>query len=164
MQLRLLRRLARLGLAALFAIAPLAACSDSFVDEAVAATPAQLDVVTVRIDTGKKVHSYRTEVARTPEQQGRGMMYRKAMARDTAMLFPFPEPRMASFWMANTYVPLDIIFISSEGRVINVGEGVPLSTATVESTGPAAAVLELYRGEAARIGLEPGDRISWPTR
>ncbi|MDO9487814.1 MAG: DUF192 domain-containing protein [Sphingomonadaceae bacterium] len=158
------RRLVRFGLAALFALAPLAACNDPFIDEAAAATPAPLETVTVRIKTGTKVHSYRAEVARTPEQQSRGLMYRTTMPRDAGMIFLFPEPRMASFWMANTYVPLDIIFISAEGRVVNVGEGVPLSTATVESTGLASTVLELNRGEAARIGLKPGDRISWASR
>jgi len=164
MRFRPERRLVRFGLAALFAIGPLAACNDPFIDEAVAATPAQLDIVTVRIDTGRKIHSYKAEVARTPEQQSRGLMYRKAMARDAGMIFLFAEPRMASFWMANTYLPLDIIFISAEGRVINVGEGVPLSTATVESTGPASTVLELNRGEAARIGLKPGAKVTWATR
>ena len=158
------KRLARLACAALVALVPLAACNDPFVDEAVAATPTQLDMVTVRIEAGKKTHSYRAEVARTPEQQAQGLMHRKAMARDAGMIFLFPEPRMASFWMANTYLPLDIIFISPQGRVVNVGEGVPLSTATVESTDWAGAVLELNRGEAARIGLKPGDKISWAKR
>lgn len=158
-------RLALAALAALFALTPLAGCNDPFVDEAVAATPAQLDVVTVRIETAKgKVHAYKAEVARTSDQQARGLMYRRAMARDTGMIFPFAEPRMASFWMANTYLPLDIIFISPAGRVINVGEGVPLSTATVESTAPASAVLELNRGEAARIGLTAGDKVTWAKR
>lgn len=161
---RLDRRLARTGLAAMLFVLPLAACSDPFVDEAVAATPARREVVNVRIETDKRVHSYKAEVARTPEQQAQGLMYRKAMARDAGMIFPFPQPRMASFWMANTLLPLDIIFISPEGRVINVGEGVPLSTATVESTAPAGSVLELNRGEAARIGLKAGDRISWSKR
>lgn len=158
------RRLARVALAALFAFVPLAACNDPFVDEAVAATPARLDIVTVRIEAGKTVHSYKAEVARTPEQQAQGLMYRKAMARNAGMIFLFPEPRMASFWMANTYLPLDIIFISPDGRVVNVGEGVPLTTTTVESTDWAGAVLELNRGEAARIGLKAGDKVSWATR
>jgi uncharacterized membrane protein (UPF0127 family) len=151
--------------AAALAALPLAACQDPVVEEASAATPAQLDVVDVRIATADgRTHRYKAEVARTPEQQGRGLMYRRTMARDAGMIFLFPEPRMASFWMANTYLPLDIIFISPEGRVINVGEGVPLSTATVESTAPASTVLELNRGEAARIGLKAGDRVSWGGR
>jgi hypothetical protein len=164
MQCRPERRLVRLGLAALVALVPLAACNDPFIDEAVAATPAQAEIVTVRVEAGNKLHRYKAEVARTPDQQSRGLMHRKAMARDAGMLFLFPEPRMASFWMANTYLPLDIIFISPEGRVVNVGEGVPLTTQTVNSTAPAGSVLELNRGEAARIGLKPGDRISWGGR
>lgn len=164
MQLRTKRPLARFAVAALLAMAPLAACNDPFVDEAVAATPGQLDIVIVRVEAGKRIHRYRVEVARTPEQQAQGLMYRKAMARDAGMLFLFPEPRMAAFWMANTYLPLDIIFIATNGRVVNVGEGVPLSRATVVSTGPASSVLELNRGEAARIGLKAGDKISWAAR
>ena len=159
------RRRARLAAAALFALAALAACHDPFIEEASAAAPAKLDVVLVQIVTSDgKTHRYKAEVARTPEQQAQGLMYRRTMARDAGMLFPFPVPRMASFWMRNTYLPLDIIFISPQGRVVNVGEGVPLSEATVESTGPAGSVLELNRGEAARIGLAPGDRISWNNR
>ncbi len=158
-------RLARFAAAALLTLAPLTACHDPLVEEASAATPVRLEVVTVEIATSDgKTHRYKAEVARTPEQQSRGLMYRRTMARDAGMLFPFSEPRMASFWMANTHLPLDIIFISPQGRVVNVGEGVPLSLATVESTAPAGSVLELNRGEAARIGLAPGDRISWSGR
>jgi uncharacterized protein len=158
-------RLARFAIAAILTLVPLTACHDRLVEEASAATPAKLEVVTVTIATSDgRTHRYKAEVARTPEQQARGLMYRRTMARDVGMLFPFPEPRMASFWMSNTYLPLDIIFISPEGRVVNVGEGVPLRLDTVESTGPAGSVLELNRGEAARIGLSPGDRISWNDR
>ena len=158
-------RLGRLAVAALVSLASLAACHDPFVEEASAAAPSKLDVVSVQVRTADgKTHRYKAEVARTPEEQARGLMYRRAMPRDAGMLFLFPEARMASFWMANTYLPLDIIFISPQGRVLNVGEGVPLSEATVESTALAGAVLELNRGEAARIGLKSGDRISWTSR
>ena len=158
-------RFARFAMATLLAFAPLSACHDPFVEEASAATPARLDVVTVEVATADgRTHRYKVEVARTPEQQSRGLMFRRAMPRDVGMVFPFPEPRMASFWMLNTVLPLDIIFISPQGRVVNVGVGVPLSEATVESTGPSGSVLELNRGEAARIGLKPGDRISWSKR
>jgi uncharacterized membrane protein (UPF0127 family) len=160
---RLGKRLVRTGLAVL--LAGLAACHDPFAEAALAAPAAQqLDVVTVKVTAKGRTHSYRAEVARTPEQQAQGLMYRTKMARDAGMIFLFPQPRMASFWMANTYLPLDIIFISPDGKVINVGEGVPLTTSTVESTAPAGSVLELNRGEAARIGLKAGDRISWSAR
>lgn len=156
---------ARFAALVLGALVPLASCHAPLVDEASAAAPAKLDVTEVRIVTADgRVHRYVAEVARTPEQQARGLMYRRTMPRNVGMLFPFPQPRAASFWMMNTYLPLDIIFVSPQGRVLNVGEGVPLSTATVESTGPASAVLELNRGESKRIGLAPGDRISWQSR
>lgn len=155
-------RLARFAVAATLTFVPLTACHERLVEEASAATPARLDVVTVVIATSDgRTHRYKAEVARTPEEQSRGLMYRRTMARDAGMLFPFPEPRMASFWMSNTYLPLDIIFISPDGRVVNVGEGVPQTLDTVESTAPTGSVLELNRGEAARIGLAPGDRVSW---
>ena len=158
-------RRARLAALALLGLVPLSGCHDAFVEEASAATPTKLDVVTVSVVTADgKSHRYRAEVARTGEEQAQGLMHRRAMARDAGMLFPFDTPREASFWMANTYLPLDIIFISPEGRVLNVGEGVPLTTDTVTSAGTAGSVLELNRGEAARIGLKPGDRISWSTR
>lgn len=157
--------LARLTALALIALVPLSACHDSLIEEASAATPAKLDVVTVRIVTADgRTHRYKAEVARTAAEQAQGLMHRRTMARDAGMVFPFDKPRQASFWMANTYLPLDIIFISPEGRVLNVGEGVPLTTGTVESAGVAGSVLELNRGEAARIGLKPGDRISWSGR
>ncbi len=158
------KRLVRTGLAAL--LVGLAACHDPFAEEALAATPAAaaLDVVTVKVTAKGKVHSYKAEVARTPAQQAQGLMYRTKMAQGAGMLFPFPEPRMASFWMANTYLPLDIIFIAPDGKVINVGEGVPLTTQTVNATAPAGSVLELNRGEAARIGLKAGDKVSWAAK
>jgi len=157
--------LGRFAVAALVSLASLSACYDPFVEEASAAAPSKLHVVTVQVQTADgKMHRYKAEVARTPEAQARGLMHRRTMSPDAGMLFLFPEPRLASFWMANTYLPLDIIFISPQGRVVNVGEGVPLSETTIESTGLAGAVLELNRGEASRIGLKPGDRISWTGR
>ena len=148
-------------LAVAVAMVQLAACQSALVDSAEAA-PVALDRTTVTVTTSAgRTHAYKVEVARSPEQQARGLMYRKSMPRDAGMLFPFDPPRPASFWMANTDIPLDIIFIGADGRVPNVGAGKPLNQATVDSVGVAAAVLELNAGEAARIGLKPGDRIRW---
>lgn len=110
-------------------------------------------------DGGK--HAYKVEIAETGEQQAMGMMFRKEMARDTGMLFPMDPPRRAGFYMRNTYVPLDIIFIGADGRVLNIGSGRPLDETVIPSEGLAKAVLELRAGEARRIGLRPGDRIDW---
>jgi len=158
------KRVAAAALAA-FVFSSLPACRDPFAEAAVAAPASRLQVVPVRITTSDgRRHSYKAEVARTPEEQARGLMYRRSMPRDVGMLFPFSEPRVASFWMRNTYLPLDLLFISPDGRVLNVGRGRPLDETPIESDGPAAAVLELNQGEAARIGVKPGDRVSWGDR
>lgn len=121
-----------------------------------------LRVISLAIETASGIHRYRVEVAETPAQQARGMMFRKSMARDTGMIFPMDPPRPAAFWMRNTYVPLDIIFLSPDERVLNIAADVqPLSDTTRPSRGVAGAVLELKAGEAARIGLRPGDRVRW---
>jgi hypothetical protein len=86
------------------------------------------------------------------------------MPRDRGMLFPVSPPRTASFWMRNTWLPLDLVFIAPGGRVLNVGTGTPLSESFIESAGPVAAVLEINAGEAVRIGLKPGDRVRWGGR
>lgn len=106
-------------------------------------------------------HSYKVEVAGTPRQQATGMMYRKSMKRDEGMLFPMNPARPAGFFMRNTYVPLDIIFIGPDRKVLNIGQGKPLDETVIHSDGPVIAVLELKGGEAKRIGLKPGDRVEW---
>jgi uncharacterized membrane protein (UPF0127 family) len=128
----------------------------------VGAPNAGLRVITLPIETASGLHRYRVEVAETPEQQARGMMFRKSMARDSGMLFPMVPPRPAAFWMRNTYVSLDIIFLSPDERVLNIAAQVPpLTDTTRPSAGVTGAVLELKGGEAARIGLKPGDRVRW---
>ncbi|MFA7440960.1 MAG: DUF192 domain-containing protein [Sphingomonadaceae bacterium] len=107
------------------------------------------------------VHRYRVEVAETAQQQATGMMFRTEMPRDHGMLFPMRPARVATFYMRNTLVPLDIIFIATDNRVLNIGAGKPLDESIVASDGEAAAVLELNAGEAQRIGLQPGDHIGW---
>jgi uncharacterized protein len=114
------------------------------------------------VTAGGKLHAYMVEIAATPQQQATGMMYRKAMPPGTGMLFPMQPARPASFYMRNTYIPLDIIFIGPDRRVRNIGaNATPLSDALVSSAGPVSAVLELKGGEAARIGLKPGDKVAW---
>ncbi len=122
-----------------------------------------LAVVPLSITTSDgRVHRYRVEVAETPAQQATGMMHRTEMARDTGMLFPLGRPRPAAFWMRNTLIPLDIVFIDADGRVARIAARArPLSEDLIPSGGPVWAVLELKGGEAERIGLRPGDRVAW---
>lgn len=123
-----------------------------------------LRIIPLTIETaGGKRHAYKVEVAATPDQQAHGMMFRTTMPPGTGMLFPMDPPRPASFWMENTLIPLDLVFIGADGRIRNIVAGaVPKSRAPLASVGPVAAVLELRGGEAERIGARPGDKVAWP--
>jgi uncharacterized protein len=123
---------------------------------------ADLEQVQLCIQSKGKTHRFTVEIADTSQQQARGMMFRTELADDRGMLFPFTEARMASFWMKNTVIPLDIIFIRSDGVIENIGENAePYSTAHVESTGPVTAVLELRGGLTTEMGIVAGDKVAW---
>ena len=125
--------------------------------------PSGLEVVPVTVRTASAAHTFRAEVARTAEEQARGLMFRESLAPDAAMIFPFPQPRLASFWMRNTMIPLDMIFIRADGTIANIErETEPYSLDSRPSEGPVAAVLEIAGGRAAELGIEPGDTVSWP--
>lgn len=110
--------------------------------------------------TGKGRFAYTLDVAATPAQQQCGLMFRTSMPRNVGMAFPFAPPRSLSFWMENTPLPLDLIFVGADGRVVSVGTGVPFSRDLIDSRGVAARVIELNRGQARRMGLKPGDRVT----
>lgn len=114
----------------------------------------------VMFTTDKGQFAYTLEVAATPEQQECGLMYRKAMPRNIGMDFPLAEPRRATFWMENTDLPLDLVFVGPDGRVVSIGNGVPYSRAMIDSGGVTKRVIELNAGEAKRIGLKPGDKVA----
>lgn len=113
----------------------------------------------VVFETAKGRFPYVVEVAATTEQQACGMMFRETMKPRTGMRFPMSPPRAARFWMENTILPLDLIFVSPQGRVLNVLQGQPYSREGLSSAGITAEVIELAAGEAQRIGLKPGDRV-----
>ena len=120
---------------------------------------AGLRTAKVTFETTKGRFPYRVEIAATPEQQACGMMFREKMAPATGMSFPMSPARATGFWMENTILPLDIIFVSPGGRVLNVRQGQPYSRDVLSSDGVTADVIELAAGEAKRIGLKPGDRV-----
>ena len=121
-----------------------------------------LEVVPLVVRSGGKVHRFRVELARTPAEQARGLMFRDRMGPDEGMVFPLDRPRMAAFWMKNTVIPLDIIFIGTDGRILNIAANtVPYSLDSVLSDGTARAVLELNGGRAAQLGIAAGDRVEW---
>lgn len=107
--------------------------------------------------------AFRTEYAKTREAIEVGMMYRRSVERDMAMLFFMPDgDQMRSFWMKNTYVPLDIIFIDGRGTVVSIQKNaVPKSTQSLPSAGPASYVLEVLGGVSDELGIAPGTKITW---
>ncbi|RPF71074.1 DUF192 domain-containing protein [Aurantiacibacter spongiae] len=120
-----------------------------------------LEIVPVTITANDEDHTIAAEVAATREAQSRGLMFRTELGPDEGMLFLYDQPRILSFWMRNTVLPLDLIFIDATRRVINIGHGEPYNETSITSNRPGIAVLELNAGRAAELGLEPGDTIDW---
>jgi uncharacterized membrane protein (UPF0127 family) len=118
-----------------------------------------IDVVVVR--DGQRL-PFRVELAASEAAQARGLMFREQLGDDEGMLFPSDPPQPRSFWMKNTPLSLDIIFIGTDGRISNIeADTVPYSLAPVRSVGFATAVLELRAGRAKELGIMPGDRVIW---
>jgi uncharacterized protein len=103
-------------------------------------------------------------VADTPERGEQGLMFVRDLPAERGMIFPFPKPRVVTFWMKNTYIELDMLFIAAGGRVVKIiDRAPPLRRDLLSSEVPVAAVLELRGGEAGLLGLKVGDRVSWKT-
>ncbi len=146
------------------ACTPQAATPASPADQAAPAgrPNAGLDVIPLTISQNGNTHTFRVEVARTEAQQETGLMFRAKMGKDEGMLFPSDRPAERSFWMKNTEIPLDIVFIGPDYRVSNIAaNAVPYSLEPINSAGAAIAVLELNGGRAAQLGFTPGARVSW---
>ncbi|RNJ62478.1 MAG: DUF192 domain-containing protein [Porphyrobacter sp. IPPAS B-1204] len=153
----------------------LAACSPGGSATASAQTPAPvaaaqaarhpvsgLEVIDLTVDRGGKPIAFKVELAASAEAQARGLMFRTALGDNEGMIFPSAAPEVRSFWMKNTPLSLDIIFIGPDGRIVNIAANtVPYSLESVRSSGPASAVLELRAGRAAELGIVPGDKVSW---
>ena len=143
--------------AALVALSPINACSAA---PACATPNAAAEFARVDIRTKAKRYEFQVEVVRTPEAQARGMMFRETLARNCGMIFPFSPPREASFWMRNTLIPLDMIFIRADGSIARIAaETIPYSLEPETSGEPVASVLEIGGGEAARLGISEGDIV-----
>lgn len=127
---------------------------------AIAAAEAQTVPLVIRTRHGAR--RFRVEVARTEETQALGLMYRRHMGARHGMIFPMSPPRMASFWMKNTLIPLDLVFIRADGTISSIAADAPTqSLDQINSTEPVAAVLELNGGAARRDGIRPGDHVRW---
>jgi uncharacterized membrane protein (UPF0127 family) len=151
----------------MLALAALGACGSQPAAEAPApaiprVAPSGMDLVTLTVAGARgRRHVFTVEMARTAAQQERGLMFRRALAPDAGMLFPFDPPRPASFWMRNTLIPLDMIFIRPDGRIARIATAVPRSEAQVAVQEAVTAVLEIPGGRAAALGIGAGDRVSW---
>ena len=125
---------------------------------AVAAPSAKLDTVEVLTSRGRV--KFTVELAVTKAEQARGLMFRKSLAPDRGMLFPYKPPQRAAFWMKNTLIPLDIIYIAPDGRVLSIARNaVPHDETPLPSGGVIRGVLEIPGGRAAQLGILPGDRV-----
>ena len=143
--MRILRWLSLVLLAVMWATAP--------------ARSAERD--TVEIATKSGVHAFSVELAATEAEREKGLMYRKSLPEGQGMLFDFHRDQEVGFWMKNTYIPLDMIFIRGDGRILRIAENTePLSEKIVPSNGPVRAVLEVIGGTARKLGIVPGDRVA----
>ena len=150
----------------LMLLAALAACSQTAPKAESSATTSALQRSTLHIPllirTTKAEHRFDVEIARTEQEQEKGLMFRKQLADDGGMLFPMNPPRTASFWMKNTVIPLDMLFIRTDGTIALVAANTtPYSREPVSAGIPVAAVLELRGGRAAELGIKEGDRVRW---
>jgi uncharacterized protein len=115
--------------------------------------------LTIRSKNG--VHHFTVEVAASADQQERGLMFRRELAGDRGMIFPYDPPQDVAFWMKNTLIPLDILFIRADGTVVRISNAVPMSLDPLPAGEPIAAVLEIRGGRAAELGIKEGDVASW---
>jgi len=114
----------------------------------------------LQVITAKGRHEFRVWIADNDQSRAQGLMFVKELPAGEGMLFLFERPQFAAFWMKNTYLSLDIVFIAPDGVVVNIAHDTePLSVRPIESVAPVKGVLELVAGTAARIGLAAGDRV-----
>ena len=118
---------------------------------------------TLEIASKTGVHIFSVEVVDNDADRAKGLMYRKELPEGRGMLFDFHRDQDVSFWMQNTYIPLDMIFIRGDGQILRIEENtVPLSTRMIPSRGAVLAVLEVIGGTSRKLGIAPGDRVASP--
>src|ERR1700746_3235517 len=108
-------------------------------------------------------HRFTVEVAETPDQMEQGLMFRRGMAPDAGMVFDYKTPTVATMGMRNTLIPLDMLFVDGQGRIVNIHQrAVPQSLDIIAAAAPVRAVIELNGGQASLLSIEPGDRVVYP--
>ncbi|MCB9993705.1 MAG: DUF192 domain-containing protein [Hyphomicrobiaceae bacterium] len=113
------------------------------------------------INTAKGSFHFTVEIADTPAEQAQGLMFRQELASDHGMLFDFHQERETSFWMRNTFIPLDMLFIAADGTIRSIHANArPQDDTPIPSGSPVRFVLEIPGGRAAEIDAMPGDKVS----
>ena len=113
-------------------------------------------------ELGDTIAEFQIELAESNKEIQIGMMWRKSMSKDMGMLFLMPEEKIQSFWMKNTYIPLDIIYINSERRIVSIIDNAkPMSEKPIPSMEPANFILEVSGGTCAKLGIQPGNLWRW---
>jgi uncharacterized membrane protein (UPF0127 family) len=124
---------------------PLAACSDD-------------SRLVIQSESG--AHAFTVEVVDTAESRAKGLMYVQELADDAGMLFDFEQERLVSFWMRNTFIPLDMIFVGADGEIKNIHVNArPHDESSIPSAAPVQFVLEIPGGRSVELGIEAGDRV-----
>jgi uncharacterized membrane protein (UPF0127 family) len=125
-----------------------------------AGAAAKMPLATVVIDSSHGPVRFQAELAADPASQEKGLMFRTKLAADAGMLFDFHAPDLQTFWMKNTVIPLDMIFIRADGMISSIAaNATPYSLTPIPSHEPVLAVLEINGGRAAELGIEPGGRV-----
>jgi uncharacterized protein len=121
------------------------------------------DLQKIEIATKSGTYPFTVEVVANDEDRARGLMFRKELPEGRGMLFDFKQEQDVAFWMKNTYLPLDMIFIRADGTIRRIAANTePLSERTVPAGGPVRYVLEVIGGTARKLGIEPGDKVTGP--
>ena len=115
--------------------------------------------LTIRSASG--VHRFTVEIAETADQQEAGLMFVRSLGPDRGMIFPYDPPQNVAFWMRNTLIPLDMVFIRGDGTIARIATAKALDETPVWAGEPIAAVLEIRAGRAGELGIRAGDRVEW---
>lgn len=119
--------------------------------------------VPILVHAGSSVLRFDVEISDTAQERSQGLMFRETLAPNEGMLFLYPAAKPVSFWMKNTPLPLDMIFIGDDGRIVHVAAMArPFDETPVSSGLPAWAVLEIPGGSAGQLGIRVGDHVEWP--
>ncbi len=121
-----------------------------------------INQLSIETRSGRR-HRLNVYLAQNNAQRGKGLMCVRQMADDTGMLFWYQQPRVVSMWMKNTYIPLDMLFVQGNGRILNIAENTaPHSLESVAATDVVSAVIELNGGTVSRLHIQPGDIVVHP--